>query len=332
MTIADLAPRNPWEVDLIREELVSIDVGASEPQQLFLSVRGPPRTHANQPVVLIECGRGATSRWWVVVQRLLSRHVRVYCYDRAGLGRSGPALVFPRTARTMASELATLLATVEVTPPLVLVAHSYGAIVAREYLARLAQPAQAVRGRVFVDANQEKTHDLLFTPSHIQNAIGKLSPLVIIGLDEGHRYSQEELEAIMRERGHRHRVGGRFRDGQHASLWTSPRRPRPTPGSLLGVNPVTVIRGDAARDLCRIYEVALTSVLSTAQGREETEAHLARFAATDKKLQLEILQLSHTARFVQAKKSGHHIEATEPELIAREVSRVMSLVNRDEGR
>ncbi|EPS27189.1 hypothetical protein PDE_02132 [Penicillium oxalicum 114-2] len=346
MTIADLAPRNPWEVDLIREELVSIDVGASEPQQLFLSVRGPPRTHANQPVVLIECGAGATSRWWVVVQRLLSRHVRVYCYDRAGLGRSGPALVFPRTARTMASELATLLATVEVTPPLVLVAHSYGAIVAREYLARLAQPAQAVRGMVFVDANQEKTHDLLFTPSHIQNAIGKLSPLVIIGLDEGHRYSQEELEAIMREEsgkgtysthaGAQEATGtASAADSEMANMRACGRALADRAqlrGSLLGVNPVTVIRGDAARDLCRIYEVALTSVLSTAQGREETEAHLARFAATDKKLQLEILQLSHTARFVQAKKSGHHIEATEPELIAREVSRVMSLVNRDEGR
>lgn len=67
---------------------------------------------------------------------------------------------------------------------------------------------------------------------------------------------------------------------------------------LLGVNPVTVIRGDAARALCHIYEVALPSVLMTDQGREETEAHLTRFAATGKKLQQAILQLFHNTRFV----------------------------------
>ncbi|RHZ69035.1 hypothetical protein CDV55_102829 [Aspergillus turcosus] len=343
---------NPWELDLIREELVSIDVGAPEPQKLFLSVRGPPRTHANQPVVVIECGAGATSRWWVVVQRLLSwKNVRVYCYDRAGLGRSGPAMVFPRTAATMASELATLLETVDVKPPFVLVAHSYGAIIAREYLARLPQPAQSVRGMVFVEANQEKTHDQLsFTPSsHIQKALGKLNPLVITGLsEERHRYSPEELAAIMHEESGRGMYSSSAQgaeseattgtgtasaaDSEMANMRACGRalaERAQLRGHLLGVNPVTVIRGDAARDLRRIYEVALTSVLTTDQGREETEAHLMRFAAIDKKLQLEILQLSHNARFVQAKKSGHHIEATEPELIALEVNRVMSLVSRD---
>ncbi|PCI74828.1 MAG: hypothetical protein COB20_14320 [SAR86 cluster bacterium] len=75
--------------------------------------------------VLLEAGAGAWSTHWTRVQSLLSNHIRVCSYDRAGLGWSekGP---LPRDDRTIAAELDRLLLASEEAPPYVLVGWSGG--------------------------------------------------------------------------------------------------------------------------------------------------------------------------------------------------------------
>ncbi|KAF9768131.1 hypothetical protein IL306_014600 [Fusarium sp. DS 682] len=235
----------------------------------------------------------------------------------------------------MASEMASIFETVGVKPPFVIVAHSYGAIIAREFLARLPSPTQSVVGMVFVEPNQEKTHQELKTSDHINSRLGSLNRLVATGLHEDHQYSKAEVEAILN-----HESGTAIiidskqeNDGDTPSTASSELECMESSAitladrqqlqkHALSPNPITVIRGDATQDLRRLYTTS--GVID--QGTEDMESFLARFADIDRQLQWEILQLSHSARFVQAKKSGHHVEATEPDLIADEVKRMVKLL------
>jgi len=103
------------------------------------------------PTIILEAGLGDLGLSWSLVQPALARSARVCSYDRAGLGWSdaGP---FPRDPMQETAELWTLLARAKVSPPYLLVGHSYGGDLARLYAARF--PDQ-VRGLVLVEAANE---------------------------------------------------------------------------------------------------------------------------------------------------------------------------------
>jgi len=89
-----------------------------------------------------------------VILPALAQRTRVCTYDRAGDGLSDarPASVRPLTGATQAKELHTMLAVIHVGPPYVLVGHSYGGMISREFAA--LYPGQ-VAGMVLVDASSE---------------------------------------------------------------------------------------------------------------------------------------------------------------------------------
>jgi pimeloyl-ACP methyl ester carboxylesterase len=120
---------------------------------LCLYSRGPDRKK-EEPVVIIITGLASSSKGWTVVQdHLRYWDIRSYSYDRAGYGGSTTSQDRP-TATTIAAELDALLRNAKIDPPYILVAHSWGGIIAREFLClRLAD----VAGIVFVDANTENT-------------------------------------------------------------------------------------------------------------------------------------------------------------------------------
>ncbi|HEX9636529.1 MAG TPA: alpha/beta hydrolase [Acidobacteriota bacterium] len=86
------------------------------------------------PTVLLESGVAASSISWSAVQPELAKLTRVCAYDRAGLGwsESGPR---PRSARQCVLELHALLDRARLRPPLILVGHSFGGLLARLYAA-----------------------------------------------------------------------------------------------------------------------------------------------------------------------------------------------------
>ena len=65
-------------------------------------------TGAGTPAVVLDTGLGGSSAEWGYVQPEVARFTRVCSYDRAGMGYSDPG-PSPRTARRIASELATLI-------------------------------------------------------------------------------------------------------------------------------------------------------------------------------------------------------------------------------
>ena len=100
--------------------------------KLYAEITGPLRL-PSQPVVIIFPGSGAACDTWKPVTTQIATFARVFLYDRAGLGRSerGPDR---DTGYVNARELSKLLDAIGVKGPYVLVAHSYGGCVAREFL------------------------------------------------------------------------------------------------------------------------------------------------------------------------------------------------------
>jgi hypothetical protein len=108
------------------------------------------------PSIILEAGYTASgiSTYGPVILPALARRTRVCTYDRAGDGLSDarPASVRLLTGATQARELHTLLQVVHIRPPYVLVGHSYGGMISRDFAARYRHE---VAGMVLLDASSE---------------------------------------------------------------------------------------------------------------------------------------------------------------------------------
>ena len=128
---------------------------APQPQGKLVDLGGH-RLHMNcsgkgAPTVVVENGLGDYSFDWALVQSRVSRFTRICTYDRAGYAWSDPGPK-PRTFAQINLELRDALAKLGESGPFVLVGHSYGGPVARNFA--LTYPKEVV-GMVFVDAAHE---------------------------------------------------------------------------------------------------------------------------------------------------------------------------------
>lgn len=104
------------------------------------------------PSVIFIAGLGDSCDTWHVVQDRISQITSTLSYDRAGVGRSEAAVSVPRTCDDLVQELSTLLSSVPVKPPYILVGHSFGGLIARLFESRYPP---LVSGIVLVDAAPE---------------------------------------------------------------------------------------------------------------------------------------------------------------------------------
>jgi pimeloyl-ACP methyl ester carboxylesterase len=111
-------------------------------QNMFLVEKGTGNT-----TVIFESGIAATHLNWSAIQGEVSRFACAVAYDRCGLGWSTPARTDP-TPANVARELHRMLEVAGIHPPYVLVGHSFGGMVMRQF--SLLHPDQ-VAGVVLVD-------------------------------------------------------------------------------------------------------------------------------------------------------------------------------------
>jgi pimeloyl-ACP methyl ester carboxylesterase len=103
------------------------------------------------PTVVVENGLGDFSFDWTLVQSRVARFARICTYDRAGYAWSDPG-PRPRTFAQLNLELHDALAKLGERGPLILVGHSFGGPVVRNYAATYPKE---VAGMVLVDSVQE---------------------------------------------------------------------------------------------------------------------------------------------------------------------------------
>src|SRR6185437_7400973 len=104
------------------------------------------------PALVFETGLGDSLDTWLPMMRTMSRSTTAIAYSRAGLGRSELGSSH-NTAPEEAADLHALLHALGVLPPYILVARSYGSILARLYTS--LYPTE-VAGMVLVDGTHEQ--------------------------------------------------------------------------------------------------------------------------------------------------------------------------------
>jgi pimeloyl-ACP methyl ester carboxylesterase len=307
-----MAQPNLWESTLQISSFISIGT-----HNIHLQAAGPPR-QPGKPVVVIIQGLAQTAASWAAVSRLLSPYIRVYRYDRSGFGKSETA-PYPPTSTNIVQELEDLLHNAGVGGPYILVAHSWGGILAREFM---ATNSGSVVGCVFVEANQEHTLDRLdWRPfAHWAKNSG-VDVTKVIELEKNHKLNEEEWRQYVEEiplpgdpqaeAESREYAPSFERLAEKGQLCMSP--------CFMAKFPVSIIKGQNGRELKKIYDAVLETDYGTEADRAYFKAVLDTFDLQDQLLQSELRLLSDVTQFVEATKSGHMVHLTEPELVAGHV-------------
>ncbi|MGA8273272.1 MAG: alpha/beta hydrolase, partial [Candidatus Sulfotelmatobacter sp.] len=103
------------------------------------------------PTVVIEQGAGEPSKLWWPIQEKIAAFARVCTYDRAGYLWSEPSGQ-RHSVGDRAEELHSLLTNAQVPGPYLLVGHSYGGLIIRQFALRYPRDAA---GLVLVDTPDE---------------------------------------------------------------------------------------------------------------------------------------------------------------------------------
>jgi pimeloyl-ACP methyl ester carboxylesterase len=263
------------------------------------------------PAALFEAGLNEFSIQWMPVQREVAKFTRACAYDRAGLGWSeaGPA---PRSGAAMVQELRALLDQGGVKGPLVLVGHSFGGLLARQYIR--AHPEEVI-GLVLVDATHEdyleripQVRPLLARAAEQFRSLAWMERIGLMAL------SPESIparglsgDALARYRAVLGTTGFFGAAAAETSAFEANlAAARATPLPPLGDLPLVVLTRGRADPLPGL-----------------SEADNRRFEEEWGKLQAELPRLSRRSRTVNATDSGHDIHLTQPELVVEAIRSVI---------
>ncbi|KAJ6157490.1 hypothetical protein N7470_005082 [Penicillium chermesinum] len=278
------------------------------------SVRVRPRPYPGTPVVILILGMGSTRSEWNPVRRRLARTTRLVSYDRCGLGISDPS-PDARTAANMARELKDVLGSVNISPPYVILCHSFGGIIAREFAELLHDEHRSdVVGMVFVEANQEKSIALWPEYNLIDMAKGldwfKEMGLHQAGIltDEDWKGVQDENENELHGQTVQREMENYARSCETLGIKNQLVR---SPPCVAGLPPVRLGRGSDEQ-------------------KKLVEEKLAIYPSLNDQFQRETLKLSTKGRFRDAIGCGHSIHMVRPDIITEEVEWVLEQARSDQ--
>lgn len=282
-----------------------VDLGT---HRLHFIHKGPP----HGPTVVIEQGAGEPCvLWWPIVERVAA-FASVCTYDRAGIGSSESA---PRTHTPLESsnELRALLERTRVPGPYVLVAHSYGGLIARLFA---RDHRGEVAGLVLVDTIEEGVHfqpDVMPLYKRFRLMLTLMTLAARFGvLRLWAKFAREEKSTLPAEISARTDLLGRspaFFQGMSADMKAlvhydpSMRRPGAT-GNLGNLPLVVITHGQPFPGAFAVLE----KYWGAAQQR--------------------LAALSTRGEFVIARNSNHMIQADEPDVVVDAIRRVYEAATR----
>jgi pimeloyl-ACP methyl ester carboxylesterase len=305
-----------------------VDVGG---WRLHLNCTGDARS--SQPTVILEAGLGDFSVEWSLVQPGVARFARVCSYDRAGDGWSdiGPN---PRTFRQIVYELHTLLERAGERPPFVLVGHSYGGWLVRQYQSTfpsdvagmvLVEPGAADPWRMTGDGKLHRSSEL---------ATG--APIPPVKTSDPLRVSDipprimEQIRAGVAQVSRDPNGGVRSRlpaDAQRMRAWALAH----VGHILAGVNPVeheelAALRAERAKSEQPLGDLPL--VVITRGVPDESGPNAAAMEAEHRQDHTKAAAMSRRGKLVIATRSGHHVQLEEPELVVSAIRDVVAAAGR----
>lgn len=209
------------------------------------------------------------------------------------------------------------------TNPLILVAHSYGGIVAREFLHLFPD---AVAGMVLCDAATERASDFFTVPDlNIAAVLGDLNYARVTGLRGDTVLSDDEWRARAKDI-FAGAEAARAEAASFVEVCETLRDKQQIRNRALRERPLSVIRANCPRDYERIYEEGVRAGNGTAEQRAAFRALLDRWGGIDCELQEEQLGLSSTTRFVRLQDCGHNVHLVRPDVIVEEVKWVRDII------
>jgi pimeloyl-ACP methyl ester carboxylesterase len=297
-----------------------IDIGG---WRLHLNCTGEAR--ASQPTVILESGLGDFSVEWGLVQPGVAKFARVCSYDRAGDGWSelGP---HPRTLRQIVYELHTLLDRAGVKPPLVLVGHSYGGWLVRQYAS--TYPADVV-GMVLVEAGADNPWRMMSDGKLVRSSdLAKGLPIPAVKTSGPLRVSDIPPDALSQMKAGAQALAKHPNEPPRDKLPADAQRMRAWTLAQLGhiaagVNPfeheeLTALRAERTKSQYPLGDkplIVLTRGIPDEDSKELEEEHRRDHTA--------IATMSHNGKLVIASRSGHHVQLDEPELVVNAIREVL---------
>ncbi|RAY14933.1 alpha/beta hydrolase [Actinomadura craniellae] len=254
---------------------------------------------SGSPTVVFESGMGFSGSIWGLVQPAIAAQTTAVVYDRAGAGGSDddPG---PRTLERIVADLAQLLRTLP--GPFVLVGASWGGPIIRTLAASGEFP---VRGLVLVDQSDENAPEY-FTPAGERRMAHAGSFTMFLArtgiyrlMARLGRHQPDDVYADFRRQDFTVR-GARLMGAEVREFLPAMRHLRDHPDRLDGVE-VAVISGTKAGLADRTQRPAIN------QAHRKTADLLDR------------------GRFVAAPGSGHYVMFTEPEIVIREITRLLDV-------
>jgi len=302
--------------------------------KMFLRAAGPARK-PGEPVVIVEGGHGSASCHYVVIAKQIAEFARIYTYDRSGLGDSEISPL-ARKGEHISKELKLLLEAAKIEPPYILISHSYGGVLVREFLElELKEGKDRVVGAVFEECNTEYSYkgrpEQFFQVLDVM--MDGLDQNKILDMDNRHKMTHEEWEVAKRDTP----VPEQAVCGQEAEFYFSScdalAEHKQFERKVLGEWPVSVIKGDNEKETRKLFDEAVRQGKGTEKERNTFLAFVSEEGeANELKMMERQLELSDLGRVVRARKSGHNVHLTEPELITEEVRWVLSVWEEKKGK
>ncbi len=144
-----------WVLAVLWPHSAMADWDVAPAARLYLNCEGQ-----GEPSVILDAGLGGSSLEWVYVVEQLRPYTRVCTFDRAGYGNSEMGRM-PRTSSRIANELYLALLQADVTPPYLLVGHSFGGFNVQLFARRYSY---LIAGTVLLDASHPEQVDRFLAP------------------------------------------------------------------------------------------------------------------------------------------------------------------------
>ena len=259
------------------------------------------------PTVVLDAGAGGIGLSWELVRPAIAKVTCVVAYDRAGLGWSDPS-TYPRDAVTMAGELHTLLINAKIPSPYILVGHSLGGAIARQFAAKY--PNEVV-GLVMVDSVHE--YQMKYLPEAFVKKMNSMKSMMTI-LRRMSRLGVFALKPDLITIGDNGKLSRDLVAQMRGVVASSPSHADALvaeieSASAMQVQPVSTL-GDLPLTVISHRQPDPNIVPTNAKMQMGYDYELAW-----QKLQEEIASLSTRGKHIVAEKSGHNIIYDQPEII-----------------